>query len=95
MKVGQQDDSSSHIHRTYVHSEHMSSKINRALNSHHVNIFQIVVNCNYKQQYVKILALLHSHYVIENVHSEIFNVFNLTINMLYLRTSNSKNSCQT
>lgn len=77
MKVGQQDDSSSHLHRTYVHSEHMSSKINIALNSHHVNLFQIivVVSCDFKQQYVKILALLHSHYVTENVHSEIFNVF--------------------
>lgn len=51
MKVGQQDDSSSHLHRTYVHSEHMSSKRNIALNSHHVNLFQIivVVSSDYKQ----------------------------------------------
>lgn len=66
-----------HIYTELMYSEHMSSKINIALNSHHVNLFQIivVVSCDFKQQYVKILALLHSHYVTENVHSEIFNVF--------------------
>lgn len=51
--------------------------------------FKLFPGCD--KQYVKILVLLHS---IENVHSEIFNVFNWAINMLYLKISYSKNSCQ-